>query len=90
MKFDFKEKFDFDVIVDLCKVQKEAYLGSCWNGENFVPKMYGSWVLGSDFQWHPPVLKPQDGNSYIWSEVDLKWYPSTAINEAPVYTKGNN
>lgn len=41
---------------------------------NFAsPQPYPSWILDNDCIWQPPILRPNDGNEYIWNEEDLTW-----------------
>ncbi len=47
-----------------------AMKGSTWDEENnaFIsPKPYPSWVLDSDFDWQPPVTRP-DPFQHEWDE----------------------
>ena len=37
------------------------------------PKPYDSWTLDEDFDWQPPVEKPDDGEDYIWNEEHQEW-----------------
>ena len=37
------------------------------------PKPYDSWTLDEDFDWQPPVEKPDDGEDYIWNEENQEW-----------------
>ena len=67
-------KFDYDIVVDLCVFQKDASIGSSWDGSNFYINDYPSWTLGEDFRWHPPVIKPEgnfgwDEDSQVWVEI---------------------
>lgn len=43
------------------------------NNAFIAPKLYSSWVLGSDFKWHAPVDVPDNVNSYIWNEQTGMW-----------------
>jgi len=38
-----------------------------------LPKPYESWVLNENFDWDPPVPKPDNVNRYIWNEENLEW-----------------
>lgn len=73
-------KFDYDAIVDLCNIQKEAFLGASWDGENFNLQPFESWSLGEDLNWHAPVEKPV-GN-YFWNEEITNWVESINGNPA--------
>jgi hypothetical protein len=52
-----------------------------------TPQPYPSWSLDEDFEWTPPILKPEKG-SYVWDEDELKWvitsqpYPSWSLDES--------
>ena len=37
--------------------------------EFVAPKPYGSWTLDSSNDWQPPIIHPNDGNSYSWDET---------------------
>jgi len=38
------------------------------------PKPYASWTLDNDTcNWVPPVVYPDDGEKYVWSEDDTNW-----------------
>jgi hypothetical protein len=39
------------------------------------PQPYPSWSLDSNFDWQPPVNKPNEG-LYFWDEENLKWQQS--------------
>ena len=41
----------------------------------FIPaKPYSSWVLNEETcLWEAPVVKPDDGNKYIWNETTKEW-----------------
>lgn len=64
-------RFEYDSIVDLCILQKDASINSVWDGFSFNAKPHQSWTLGDDLNWHPPVDKPGEG--YVWNEETLSW-----------------
>jgi hypothetical protein len=66
-------KFEYDLVVDLCTVQKSAYIGSSWDGTDFNVNYLASWVFGDDLKWHAPVEAPEDGKDYIWDEITISW-----------------
>ena len=38
------------------------------------PKSYNSWVLNEETcLWEAPVIKPDDGQSYLWNEETQQW-----------------
>ena len=38
------------------------------------PKTFDSFVLDeATCQWNPPIEKPENGELYYWSELDLNW-----------------
>jgi hypothetical protein len=41
----------------------------------FIPKkQYNSWILNEQTcQWESPVVKPEDGQLYIWNETTQNW-----------------
>jgi hypothetical protein len=41
----------------------------------FIPKKpYQSWILNEDTcRWDAPVVKPDDGQNYIWNETIKNW-----------------
>ena len=34
---------------------------------------YPSWSLDENDDWQPPVVKPDDGNEYVWDEDTQQW-----------------
>lgn len=66
------------------KIRKQyAGIGFYYDEQNDVfiaPKPFASWTLDENFDWQPPVKKPEVG-IYIWNEDALSWeaaepYPS--------------
>ena len=45
-----------------------------------APQPYASWILDANYDWQPPIIKPQEG-LWEWNELTLSW------NEV---TDGNN
>jgi len=41
----------------------------------FIPKkLYNSWTLNeTTCQWEAPMVKPDDGQNYIWNEENQQW-----------------
>jgi hypothetical protein len=38
------------------------------------PKPFNSWTLNeTTCRWDPPVVKPDDGQNYIWNETNQTW-----------------
>ena len=38
------------------------------------PKPFNSWTLNEETcQWESPVVKPDDGQPYIWNETNKQW-----------------
>ena len=38
------------------------------------PRPYASWILNeTTCLWDPPVVKPDDGQNYIWNEENQTW-----------------
>ena len=38
------------------------------------PQPFGSWILNeTTCLWDPPVVKPDDGQNYIWNESTQQW-----------------
>jgi hypothetical protein len=37
------------------------------------PKPFDSWVLDENFDWQPPVEKPE--GDYVWDEPTVSWQP---------------
>lgn len=71
--FTTLKRFDYDFVVDLCRVQKPASIGDSWDGKKFNERIYTSWTLGEDLNWHPPVPKPQIDGIFWWDEEELDW-----------------
>ena len=39
-----------------------------------APKLFNSWVLNeTTCQWEAPIVKPDDGQKYIWNETIQNW-----------------
>jgi hypothetical protein len=81
-------KFDYDKVLDLCILQRDAYLDSIWDGTKFNVQMYPSWILGADLNWHPPVPEPEE-QLHFWDETSLSWikYPDEDIEQLLEYRK---
>lgn len=73
-------KFEYDSVVNLCEVQKNAALGASWDGEEFNIKYFDSWILGEDLKWHSPVPRPE-GNFY-WNDQEQSWIEVPVLNPA--------
>jgi hypothetical protein len=76
LMYETFQKFDYDEIVDLCKLQKgnkdtSTGLGFLWDGKKFHYKPFNSWILGEDAHWHAPIEKPE--GDYIWNEENISW-----------------
>ena len=53
-----------------------AGIGYTYDFENDVfisPKPFDSWSLDSNFDWQPPVERPDDENVYDWNETNASW-----------------
>tara|TARA_S200002703_G_scaffold112782_1_gene98282 strand:+ start:1151 stop:1567 length:417 start_codon:yes stop_codon:yes gene_type:complete len=54
-----------------------AAIGYTWDATRnafYAPQPYNSWILNEDTcQWEAPVAKPNDGQEYIWDEVNQTW-----------------
>jgi len=38
------------------------------------PKPFESWTLNeTSCLWEPPVARPDDGQLYVWNEVEVRW-----------------
>lgn len=66
-------RFDYDKVINLCRVQKDAVIGSVWNGKVFNAKPSESWILGEDLDWHPPIARPDTDELFVWSEESNSW-----------------
>jgi hypothetical protein len=63
------------------KIRKNyAFIGCKYDSELdafLTPQPFKSWTLNSECQWVPPVphptTNPENGNSYIWDESNLRW-----------------
>jgi hypothetical protein len=38
-----------------------------------APQPYPSWSLDSNYDWQPPVARPDDGLMYFWNEEAQDW-----------------
>jgi len=53
-----------------------AAVGGSYNAvaDIFVaPKPWPSWLLDQNFNWYPPIVKPDDGKKYSWNEETISW-----------------
>jgi len=58
-----------------------AGIGFTYDAVNDVfiaPQPYPSWTLDNDFNWQPPMPKPE-GLNWYWSEQDLEWINATEL-----------
>lgn len=37
------------------------------------PQPYASWTLDENFDWQPPIPKPDNENIYLWNEDEQEW-----------------
>ena len=55
----------------------QSYLGGKYDQtrDAFIyPQPYFSWTLNeTTCLWDPPVVKPNDGQNYIWNEANQTW-----------------
>jgi ADP-heptose:LPS heptosyltransferase len=66
--------FEYDLVLDMCFLNKNAILNSIWNGKDFIQKPHNSWVLNQNtYQWDAPTPYPKDGKIYTWNEEILNW-----------------
>mgnify|MGYP003127005593 CR=1 FL=1 len=52
-----------------------AGIGGTYDLANDVfldPKPYDDWILGDDFQWIPPLPRP-DGELWFWDQQNSEW-----------------
>lgn len=46
----------------------------------YAPQPYPSWVLDENFQWQPPVARPENPEKLVsWSEEAGKWVPLSRL-----------
>lgn len=38
-----------------------------------APQPHPSWTLDTDYDWQPPIPRPDDGNLWIWDEGTMSW-----------------
>jgi len=53
-----------------------AGIGYKYDAENDVfisQKPFLSWILNENFNWIPPVQRPNDGKKYIWVDTVKNW-----------------
>lgn len=81
------EKFEYDTIVDLCSFPEDKKpvpgIGAAWNGSDFNHKIFDSWHLGEDLNWHSPIPEPEPKGSHYWDEEAQGWF------ELPPAPQGN-
>jgi hypothetical protein len=44
-----------------------------------APQPYASWILDANYDWQPPIIKPQEG-LWEWNELTLSWDEVTSGN----------
>ena len=53
-----------------------------------APKPYNSWILNEETcQWEAPVVKPDDGQRYLWNEETTSWDLNEQYNKSK-YSSG--
>lgn len=50
-----------------------GYLYDPLNNVFISPQPFNSWTLDSNFDWQPPVARPEDDNLYDWNETNQSW-----------------
>lgn len=64
------------------KIRKQfAGIGYTYDAVNDVfiaPQPYPSWALDNDFNWQPPITRPQ-GMNWYWNEQSLSWQNVTEL-----------
>ena len=53
-----------------------AGIGYTYDETNDVfiaPKPFDSWSLNENFDWQPPIPRPDDGQLYQWNEENQTW-----------------
>lgn len=64
------------------KIRKQfAGIGYTYDAVNDVfiaPQPYPSWALDNDFNWQPPISRPQ-GMNWYWNEQSLSWQNVTEL-----------
>lgn len=53
-----------------------AGIGYTYDSVNDIfisPKPYLSWTLDENFDWKPPIVKPEDDGVYTWNESTTSW-----------------
>jgi hypothetical protein len=49
-----------------------AYIGGDYvDGYFYPPQPYPSWSLDDDFEWQPPIPKPE--GDWVWNEAEGEW-----------------
>jgi hypothetical protein len=38
-----------------------------------APQPYPSWSLDENFDWQPPMARPEEGDFWYWDETTLSW-----------------
>jgi hypothetical protein len=50
------------------------------------PKPFDDWILNEDTcKWEPPIPMPNDGNYYLWNEIDHQWLQMASLEEMSLY-----
>lgn len=39
----------------------------------YLPQPFKSWTLDENFDWQPPVLRPENGGRHNWNEELQEW-----------------
>lgn len=53
------------------------------NADIFIlPRPYLSWSLDENYDWQPPIPRPNDGLMYFWNEDDQDWEAYVEQSEA--------
>lgn len=46
------------------------------------PQPFASWSLDENYDWQPPIPRPDDGLMYFWNEADQDWEAHVEQSEA--------
>jgi hypothetical protein len=69
----------------------EPGIGDNWDSVNskfFQKKPHNSWILNSNFEWEPPIPKPNQTTKWNWVEETQSWeLPDVGFEIAPEYSE---
>ena len=72
-----QEYIDTGVLGDPANwIEGHSGIGDTYDKVNKVfiaEQPFPDWILDAEFQWQPPIVKPDDGEEYYWNVEKENW-----------------